>query len=191
MLLGALAVVDFAMADGVSDPEVMRLLRQQHKNNHKGNTMANCSICGLGLVKAEEAESICYKCKNNSGHEKIREMRVAAKARHDGIIITTEAVCPDLQIEKRLNIITAECVFGMNVFRDFFASVTDIVGGRSEATQKVFRQARQVVLDDLRQQAYDAGANAVIAVSVQYSQLPGKGASMLMVAATGTAVVVQ
>jgi len=104
------------------------------------------------------------------------------------MILTTETYPFGLEISNRLQIVTAECVFGMNMVKDFFAEVTDLVGGRSNTTQKLFRTARETVLQELRQEAYLVGANAVIAVNLQYSQLTGKGASMLMVVATGTAV---
>lgn len=104
------------------------------------------------------------------------------------MILTTETYPSGLEISNRLQIVTAECVFGMNMVKDFFAEVTDLIGGRSNTTQKLFRTARETVLQELRQEAYLVGANAVIAVNLQYSQLTGKGASMLMVVATGTAV---
>lgn len=104
------------------------------------------------------------------------------------MILTTETYPAGLEISNRLQIVTAECVFGMNMIKDFFAEVTDLIGGRSNTTQKLFRTARETVLQELRHEAYQVGANAVIAVNLQYSQLSGKGVSMLMVVATGTAV---
>lgn len=105
------------------------------------------------------------------------------------IILTTESSPIDLSVEKRLEIITAECVYGMNIFRDMFAAVRDIVGGRSGATQKVLRDARKMSLSELKREALMLGADAVIGVKLDYSEISGGGKSqMLMIVASGTAV---
>nr|WP_281201821.1 heavy metal-binding domain-containing protein [Magnetovibrio blakemorei] len=107
------------------------------------------------------------------------------------MILTTEFAMPEYKITQRLEIITAECVFGMNMFRDMFASIRDIVGGRSSASQKVLRDARKTCLTELRREALIAGADAVIGVDLDYSEVSGDGKSMLMVVASGTAVKLQ
>jgi uncharacterized protein YbjQ (UPF0145 family) len=101
--------------------------------------------------------------------------------------LTTETTV-DLKIAERIEIITAECVFGMNLFRDFFSGVRDIVGGRNKSTQKALRDARRTVLDELKKEAVSVNANAVIAVRLDYSEISGGGKSMLFVVASGTAV---
>ena len=107
------------------------------------------------------------------------------------ITLTTSHFLEGYKVTKTIDIITAECVFGMNIFRDFFAGVTDIVGGRSEATQTVLRDARNVCLNELRKEAFMVGANAVIAVDLDYSEFSGKMKSMLFLVASGTAVTVE
>ncbi|HEY9163942.1 MAG TPA: YbjQ family protein [Magnetovibrio sp.] len=107
------------------------------------------------------------------------------------MILTTEFSMPEYRVTQRLEIITAECVFGMNMFRDMFASIRDIVGGRSSASQKVLRDARRTCLTELRREALIAGADAVIGVDLDYSEISGDGKSMLMVVASGTAVKIQ
>ena len=92
------------------------------------------------------------------------------------------------EIAKELDVITAECVFGMNVFRDFFAGVTDFFGGRSEASQKVLRDARKACLEELRIEAAEIGADGVVGIDLDYSEISGKGKSMLFLVASGTAV---
>lgn len=157
--------------------------------------MTNCSICGVGLVKSEETKGVCYKCEQN-GSISVAELRkrerdaAAAenKALHS-IILTTETYPIGLEIKERVEIITAECVFGMNLFRDLFSGVRDIVGGRSGATQNVLRDARNTALNELRQEAFDIGANGVIGVSLAYSEISGGGKSMLFIVASGTAVI--
>jgi uncharacterized protein YbjQ (UPF0145 family) len=104
------------------------------------------------------------------------------------VLLTTETFS-SLPIKKRLEIVSAETAFGMNLFRDFFAGVTDVFGGRSQATQKVLRDARRTVLYELKKEALQVGGNAVIGVDLKYSEFSGQGKSMLFVVATGTAVV--
>lgn len=104
------------------------------------------------------------------------------------ILLTTEMTLTDLKVQERLEIITAECVFGMNMFRDFFAGIRDVLGGRSAASQKVLRDSRRTCLTELRREALIAGADAVIAVDLDYSEISGDGKSMLFVVASGTAV---
>jgi uncharacterized protein YbjQ (UPF0145 family) len=79
----------------------------------------------------------------------------------------------------------------MNLFRDFLAGLTDAFGGRSESTQKVLRDARRECLRELREEALRHGANAVIAVDLDYSEFSGQGKSMLFLVASGTAVLVE
>ena len=107
------------------------------------------------------------------------------------IIITTETSMQGYRITERIEIITAECVFGMNMFRDYFAGIRDIFGGRSKASQKVLRDSRRVCLTELRREALIVGANAVIGVDLDYNEISGDDKSMLFLVASGTAVTVE
>ena len=107
------------------------------------------------------------------------------------IILTTEATMQGYQISERIEIITAECVFGMNMFRDYFAGIRDIFGGRSTASQKVLRDSRRVCLTELRREALIVGANAVVGVDLDYNEISGDDKSMLFLVASGTAVTVE
>jgi uncharacterized protein YbjQ (UPF0145 family) len=102
--------------------------------------------------------------------------------------VTTAYSIAGAEVETELDIVTAECAFGMNIFRDMFAGIRDIVGGRSEATQKVLRDARKTCLAELKKEAASVGAAAVIGVDLDYSELSGSGKSMLFLVASGTAV---
>lgn len=107
----------------------------------------------------------------------------------NGVIITTSYQVAERGIRREIGIISAECAFGMNIFRDMLAGVRDIVGGRSGSVQKLLREARETVLADLAAEAAEIGADAVIAVDLDYHELTGGGkAGMLLVVATGTAV---
>lgn len=107
------------------------------------------------------------------------------------IILTTEHGMAEYRVIERIEIITAECVFGMNLFKDFFASITDIFGGRSKSSQKVLRDARMTCLAELRREALMVGANAVVGIDMAYNEISGDGKSMLFLVASGTAVTVE
>ncbi|HCU0558529.1 TPA: heavy metal-binding domain-containing protein [Klebsiella michiganensis] len=84
-------------------------------------------------------------------------------------------------------VVTGEAILGANVFRDFFASIRDIVGGRFGAYEKELRKAREIAFEELSEQAKALGANAVVGIDIDYETV-GKDSSMLMVSVSGTAV---
>ena len=86
-------------------------------------------------------------------------------------------------------VVTGETIIGANIFRDFFASIRDIVGGRSGAYEEVLREAKDTAIREMMQEASRLGANAVVGIDLDYETL-GSANGMLMVAASGTAVVV-
>ncbi|WP_233139985.1 YbjQ family protein [Marivita geojedonensis] len=106
----------------------------------------------------------------------------------EAVMLTTETQAQDLQIQERISIVTAECAYGMHVFKDLFATVRNIVGGRSEAVQKTMRDARETVLYELKREAHAVGANAVVGVDLDYTQIGETGWTMVMLVASGTAV---
>lgn len=92
-------------------------------------------------------------------------------------------------IRQYLGVVTAESIVGANVVKDFMANVRDFFGGRSGAYEGVLIEAREIVLKELEERASRMGANAVVGISFDYETVGGSG-SMLMVVASGTAVVV-
>ncbi|MCZ6521556.1 MAG: heavy metal-binding domain-containing protein [Bacteroidetes bacterium] len=106
------------------------------------------------------------------------------------MIITTTHSIEDKKILKYLGIVSGEAIIGANLFKDFFAAITDIVGGRSAAYEKVLREAKDNALAELQTNAQQIGANAVIGVDLDYETI-GSNGSMLMVSANGTAVVTE
>lgn len=116
------------------------------------------------------------------------QQAIAAKreANIEAVLLTTETA-PNLPITERIEIVTAECAFGMNIFKDLFAGVRDVVGGRSEAVQNTMRDARRTALYELKKEAHAVGANAVVGVDLNYVELSAAG-SMVMLVASGTAV---
>ena len=102
------------------------------------------------------------------------------------IISTTESV-PGAEVDEILGVVAGEAVLGANVFRDIFASIRDFVGGRAGGYQQVLRDGRVMALDDMAEEAYQMGADAVIGVDIDYEAI-GQNGSMLMVSVNGTAV---
>ncbi len=107
----------------------------------------------------------------------------------DGMIVTTTHSIDGRPVQRYCGVVTGEVIVGANLFRDLFASVRDIVGGRSGAYEQVLGRAREEALSELRGRAASLGANAVIGIDLDYEVI-GSSGSMLMVSATGTAVVV-
>lgn len=105
------------------------------------------------------------------------------------IITTTHGVDGRNAVEYK-GVVTGEAILGANVFRDFFAGIRDIVGGRSGGYEASLREAREIALKEMESEARRMGANAVIGVDLDYETV-GQNGSMLMVSASGTAVVVE
>ena len=155
--------------------------------------MATCKKCGksgFGLLEVRQGE--CPTCRVEAElaeRDKSRGVTKQLNAQINDILLTTETA-PNLNITKRIEIVTAECAFGMNLFKDLFAGVRNVVGGRSEAVQKTMRDSRRTALYELKKEAYEVGANAVVGVDLDYVELAGTGSSMVMLVASGTAVVI-
>lgn len=103
------------------------------------------------------------------------------------MIITTTNTVEGRRIVEYKGVVAGQAILGANVFRDFFASIRDVVGGRAGAYEKVLTDARQTALDELASEARRLGADAVVAVDLDYETIGANG-SMLMVSASGTAV---
>jgi uncharacterized protein YbjQ (UPF0145 family) len=105
------------------------------------------------------------------------------------MLITTTPTVQGTDIENYYGIVTGEAILGANLFKDFFAGIRDIVGGRSAAYEEELRQARDVAIDEMAMEAEALGANAVVGVDLDYETIQvGRGGTMLMVSASGTAV---
>ena len=103
------------------------------------------------------------------------------------MIVTTTPTVEGRPIRDYLGIVTGEAIIGANLFRDLFANIRDIVGGRSGSYERVLKDARHDAIEELQAEAKRLGANAVVAVDLDYEVIGDTG-SMLMVSASGTAV---
>ena len=106
------------------------------------------------------------------------------------MLVTTTSVIEGGRITRYFGIVSGETIIGANVFRDFFASIRDVVGGRSGSYEEVLREAKDTALREMQEQARMLGANAVIGVVFEYEP-GGVSGSMLMVTACGTAVTIE
>ena len=103
------------------------------------------------------------------------------------IVVTTDSI-EGKQVVEYLGVVTGDAVVGANIFRDIFANIRDIVGGRAGGYENALRGAKDAALGDLVEEAERRGANAVIGVDLDYENI---NKSMLMVSANGTAVIVK
>ncbi|MEM7633686.1 MAG: heavy metal-binding domain-containing protein [Pseudomonadota bacterium] len=106
------------------------------------------------------------------------------------MLVTTTNTIDGRRISAYRGLVAGEAILGANLFRDLFASIRDIVGGRSGAYEKVLNDARETAIAEMTDKASALGANAVIGVDIDYETV-GQNGSMLMVTAAGTAVVVE
>ena len=106
------------------------------------------------------------------------------------IIATTNTIEGHRVVDYR-GVVTGEAILGANIFRDFFAGIRDIVGGRSGAYEKSLREARSIALAEMEDEARRLGGNAVIGVDLDYENIAAGSGSRLMVSASGTAVVIE
>jgi uncharacterized protein YbjQ (UPF0145 family) len=103
------------------------------------------------------------------------------------MLLSTTPTVENQDISEYKGIVVGEAILGANIFKDMFAGIRDIVGGRSGAYEKELAKAREIAFAELQQRASELGANAVIGIDVDYEVI-GKDGSMLMVSVCGTAV---
>lgn len=105
------------------------------------------------------------------------------------MILTTTPQVEGHPVLEYKGIVTGETIIGANAFKDFFAGIRDIIGGRSGAYEKVLREAKDTSLEEMMERARQLGANAIVGIDLDYETI-GQANSMLMVTASGTAVVI-
>jgi len=108
----------------------------------------------------------------------------------NAVIVTTTPNIDGKKITAYRGIVTGEAIMGANIFKDLFAGIRDIVGGRSATYERELRRAREIAMEELKASAAEMGANAVVGIDIDYETVGGN-ASMLMVTVSGTAVVLQ
>ena len=108
------------------------------------------------------------------------------------MLVTTTDSVPGHPTVRVLGLVSGEAILGANIFRDFFAGIRDIVGGRSAAYEEELRKAKEIAVHEMCEFASDLGGNAVVGVDLDFESIQmGTGGGMLMVSASGTAVVIE
>ena len=105
------------------------------------------------------------------------------------MILTTTPQIEGRPIREYKGVVTGETIVGANFVKDFFASIRDVIGGRSGSYEKVLREAKDTSMEEMQQRAQQLGANAIVGIDIDYETI-GQNNSMLMVAVSGTAVVI-
>lgn len=106
------------------------------------------------------------------------------------MIMTTTNELEGREVKKYLGVVTGEAILGANIFKDIFAGIRDIVGGRSASYERELQEARRIAFGELEEKANRVGANAVIGIDIDYETIGANG-SMLMVSVSGTAVMAE
>lgn len=159
--------------------------------------MAACTDCGKSVRFYDSIGGRCPDC-HFAMRKREREAEDLAASSAPGqdiateidlshIVLSTEAA-PDLKVAERIDIVSAEFAVGMGLLTDIFNAWRDVFGGRSKSYQNALKDARRTVLDELRREAHAVGADAVLGVKLDYSEISGGGKSMLFLVASGTAV---
>lgn len=160
--------------------------------------MATCAKCGaISTWLTKFDGEYCPNCRAilardpqsdvSAQNAAFRAAQEATNAAASRIVVTTETA-HNLPVAERLDIVTAEVVVGMHLFKDIAMIFRDGFGGRSKVMQDGLREARKTALDELRLEAHALGADAVVGVDLDYSEISGGGKSMLFLVASGTAV---
>ena len=167
----------------------------------EGFVMASCMKCkrtGFGFLEIKSG--LCPSCRRSlevAEEAKTREQRQRTKAetdqinsKIDAIVLTTETA-PNLNITKRIDIISAQAAFEINNFKDLFVGFMNPVRGRSNELERQLEELRVQSSQKLKAKAYELGANGIVAVDLDLSTVTIGGISMMMMMASGTAVVIE
>lgn len=146
-----------------------------------------CSSCG---EEHEDPFDSCWKCGTyRAGDGRVPEWMDDQEATGTPSVMnlpcSTTQTIPGREITKIQGIVCGEAIMGANIVRDFVAGITDIVGGRSGVYEEKLREGRRIALDEMKQEALDLGANAIVGVDIKYETI---GNTMMMIIASGTAV---
>ena len=106
------------------------------------------------------------------------------------MLMSTTPTLEGMKIERYVGVVVGEAILGANIFKDLFAGIRDIVGGRSAAYEKELAKAREIAFEEMAEKAKSLGGNAVVGVDLDY-EVVGREGGMLMVSISGTAVVVR
>ncbi|MDH1333249.1 heavy metal-binding domain-containing protein [Comamonas thiooxydans] len=159
-----------------------------------GDPLDSCPSCGLIYSRFDAAAAMrerVFRARNTGDFSGIprdqvpQELWPQAAA---GVIVTTTPIVPGRAVAQVLDVVSGECVYGVNVLRDLLSAAVDITGGRNGSAQKVLRDARTAAIAQVKGEAYGIGADAVIGLQFTFNEIAGGGKSMIYAVAAGTAV---
>lgn len=149
--------------------------------------MAHCKKCGEFFNERDLIDGYCIHHVPANILQAVEEKRRKKAAKEnfaiDSIMITTETYI-DIPIEKRIEVIFSEYVYGLNFVKDFFTAIRDIVGGRVNSIEQPIRDTNQKIIKEMKEKAYRLGDDAVIGLKIDYSTYT----SMISIVAVGTVV---
>ncbi|RLA80127.1 MAG: hypothetical protein DRG78_11570 [Epsilonproteobacteria bacterium] len=163
--------------------------------------MPKCIKCKYVYSELELKEGYCANCitpelskklklkQDQEKHEKDMLLK-GVNEKKESIFITTETFI-DLPIEKRVGIVSSQCIYGINIIKDIFNFVRDIVGGRIKSIESGLDEAKETILDELKEKAFLMGGDAVIGVKIEHTYNNANNGSILSVFGTGTVVILK
>ena len=149
--------------------------------------MGMCKGCNTVVSALEMKDGLCEECRNPGIKEEKIEIEKEIAHKRASIILTTEMVV-NLDIDKRIDLISSECVYGINLVKDFFSGIRNVVGGNVKSLETSLKDAKNEVTADLKEQAYNLGGDAVIGVKIEHTYNNAGGGSIMSVFATGTVI---
>lgn len=148
----------------------------------------NCPGGDLGLSVSQQ---ISYSVKSLTMSHSERTSKLDLDEKFRLMPLSTTPFIADQNATKTLGIVSAECVYGINFVKDLFAQVRDFTGGRSETMQKILKDGRLQVTEELKRRALEMNADGIVGISITYNEISGKNNQMLMICATGTAIKIE
>lgn len=156
--------------------------------------MATCNQCNKDFLAHYLVGGVCVTCRegpvveqDNRSQSEIDRDRQKAIQLSKNIMLTTETA-HNLDVVTRLGIVASEVIIGQHLGKEILVGLRDLVGGRSKSLQKTFREGREIAFEEMRVQAYELGADAVVGIDIDYLDIGGGKTTMPMVVVSGTAV---
>lgn len=154
-------------------------------SNETGNKYNNLSEYKAGEENHTGYFVLCKKCSEGEPEKQIFTERKAAL---ENMLITTTSVVDGKNILHYKGVVTAQVFMGANIFKDILASLRDLVGGRSKVVENELRKAKDFLMDELRAEAVNLGANAIIGIKIDFEDIGRASGNAFMLLGTGTAV---
>ncbi len=163
----------------ITTEEIQKLIEQDKGDSGRLNYILNSLNQGKKLYGSDQ------KYVESLVHPELPKQNDGSSQTENNMIITTTNSIDGCTIQHYLGIVSGEAVMGSNIFRDVFAGVRDIIGGRSGQYEKKFRQAKELAISEMMEQTKENDANAIVGIKIDYEMVRE---SMMMVSAQGTAV---